>query len=188
MEVELQAVWATEGWAGEPSAAGRAVWSGARAWLVNRPEVVQHGASWNARKLCRTCGEGRPAWAERGPESECWASETHTSLFFYYSRDLWIMWPHDSNAFFFPISKSQNKQAFLRWRHMGKRALGFILKPPRHTDPSKTYNWLTQNLKCCELSKYEVNVHFFSDDRTLALRTAGLPVTSNYFLPFYQFG
>lgn len=47
--------------------------------MVNRPKAVLHGASWNVRKLCRICGEGRPAWVERGPESVCWASETHIS-------------------------------------------------------------------------------------------------------------
>lgn len=78
MRAGLRGVWVREEWAGGRDVSGRAVQSGSgsgvRVWSAMELEAVPAAVSLNARKLCRTCGEGRTAWAERGPGSACWAS------------------------------------------------------------------------------------------------------------------
>lgn len=81
---ERRDVWVREEWAGQRGVSGRAVRSGAlrRRWrrfgvwvlLVTEPETrCPAAASWSETASCRICGGETAAWAERGPESECWA-------------------------------------------------------------------------------------------------------------------
>lgn len=62
-------VWVRAVQSGSGSVRGAVV----RLWSVMELEVAPAAASWGGRTLCRICGEGMTAWAEPGPESECWA-------------------------------------------------------------------------------------------------------------------